>query len=95
MGTYGIILTTDDGGDTWTSQRCYGYANLSKVYFADENRGWIIGDSGTAFATQDGGKTWNAVDLATTANLRDISPGADGSLWITGEWGTVIRGTID
>ena len=34
-------------------------AELTDVFFADENLGWVVGESGTILRTRDGGNTWN------------------------------------
>ena len=38
-------------------------AELTDVFFIDENLGWVVGESGTKLRTRDGGKTWNAQQL--------------------------------
>lgn len=35
-------------------------AELTDVFFIDENLGWVVGESGTTLRTRDGGNTWNA-----------------------------------
>ena len=41
-------------------------AELTDVFFIDENLGWVVGDSGTTLRTRDGGKTWNAQTLSNS-----------------------------
>ena len=38
-------------------------AELTDVFFIDENLGWVVGESGTTLRTRDGGNTWNAQTL--------------------------------
>ena len=38
-------------------------AELTDVFFIDENLGWVVGESGTTLRTRDGGNTWNAQAL--------------------------------
>ena len=35
-------------------------AELTDVFFVDENLGWAVGESGVTLRTRDGGNTWNA-----------------------------------
>jgi len=35
-------------------------AELTDVFFINENLGWVVGESGTTLRTRDGGNTWNA-----------------------------------
>jgi photosystem II stability/assembly factor-like uncharacterized protein len=58
-GEFGIVMTTDNGGQSWTKQAklpddFYPYATL----FLDDKRGWTSGLGGVIQATVDGGKTW-------------------------------------
>ena len=41
-------------------------AELTDVFFIDENLGWVVGESGTILRTRDGGNTWNAQTLNNT-----------------------------
>ena len=45
---------------------------LRSVYFVDENRGWVVGGSGTFLVTNDGGKTWSQGKKFTADNIRDV-----------------------
>ena len=38
-------------------------AELTDVFFIDENLGWVVGESGTTLRTRDGGNTWNVQAL--------------------------------
>lgn len=69
VGQPSLILSTEDGGLTWTEQNvdpyaedCYQCAKagiyLRQVQFADENNGWAVGRFRTIYKTADGGKTW-------------------------------------
>jgi photosystem II stability/assembly factor-like uncharacterized protein len=61
-GDKGVIMTTDDGGRTWTRQmlkRGPKYYDLYSVGFTpDGSRGWVVGDAGVIFRTDDHGTTW-------------------------------------
>src|SRR5208282_3400209 len=61
-GDKGVIMTTDDGGRTWTRQmlkKGFKYYDLYSVAFTpDGSRGWAVGDAGVIFRTDDHGATW-------------------------------------
>ena len=58
----GAILSTNDGGQTWT-ERDTGTTNDWKgITFADANHGWVFGGQNLA-ATADGGQTWTVSTL--------------------------------
>jgi photosystem II stability/assembly factor-like uncharacterized protein len=49
------ILSTSDGGVTWTIQMSDTLNVFSSVYFADVSNGWTVGDNGAIFHTTNGG----------------------------------------
>lgn len=57
-GKYGLILYTEDGGDTWDSQESGIEEDIMRVAFVDEKTGWATGERGTIIHTEDSGKTW-------------------------------------
>jgi photosystem II stability/assembly factor-like uncharacterized protein len=74
VGALGTVLSTNDGGATWTRHnlvwhklipnviRETGYVepNLNTIYFTDSNNGWLGGEFGTILQTRDAGKSWNS-----------------------------------
>ncbi|MDP2365141.1 MAG: YCF48-related protein, partial [Ignavibacteria bacterium] len=58
VGSYGTIITTANGGATWTSQESRTGYDLSSVYFTDSNTGWAVGRNGTILHTTNGGATF-------------------------------------
>ncbi len=57
-GKYGLILYTEDGGDTWEAQESGTEEDLMRVTFVNEKTGWTAGRSGTIIHTENGGKKW-------------------------------------
>jgi len=66
VGSYGLILKTEDGGETWTKISGGSTSDprfLRRVYFVDEMHGWVVGSpslfsGGLVMRTVDGGNTW-------------------------------------
>src|SRR5258708_7270284 len=54
-GVEGIILSTTDGGASWTLQLSGTGYTLWGISFVDPNTGWAVGDFGTILSTTDGG----------------------------------------
>lgn len=70
MGEFGLVLRTDDGGETWqklppVSADFYPYDILS----VDENTAWVSGVAGQMRLTKDGGKTWEIKESKAGAPL--------------------------
>lgn len=61
-GDKGVIMTTDDGGRTWTRQtlkKGAKYYDLYSLAFTpDGSRGWVVGDAAVMYRTDDRGMTW-------------------------------------
>lgn len=57
----GVILATDDGGRTWTSQY-EGSAHLTALAFPDARHGWAAGPD-VLLHTANGGRAWAPVPL--------------------------------
>ncbi|HEY5650835.1 MAG TPA: YCF48-related protein, partial [Acidimicrobiia bacterium] len=71
VGDRSMLVQSTDGGATWASTQVKMQADLSggesmaaadpvfyDVAFADEQRGWIVGEFGKIMYTADGGATW-------------------------------------
>jgi len=86
VGLDGLLLRTEDGGQTWQLQRgkaevgeleqvgfaeVMGNASLYAVAVAG-NIGYAVGDVGTVFTTTDGGATWQRVEVPGEANFKWI-----------------------
>jgi photosystem II stability/assembly factor-like uncharacterized protein len=58
VGERGLIVLSDDNGQSWRQVPVPVSVSLSAVYFADDQRGWAVGHAGTVLATLDGGEHW-------------------------------------
>ena len=99
-GHWGLILHTEDGGETWKIQRSDTTVDqpLFSVYFSDASNGVAVGLWSLALRTTDGGATWNvvkvpALNVKETAgpNLYQVFPGKGAALYIAAEQGLVYR----
>jgi photosystem II stability/assembly factor-like uncharacterized protein len=88
------LLKTQDGGSSWQRVFLNGAdvnARLVRVVFADSQRGWVFGESGTVFATRDGGVQWTR-QAAPTRHLLlggtfvDYAHG-----WLVGAGATILQ----
>jgi len=60
VGTYGTILRTTNGGDTWTRQTSGTTEWLFGISFTDANTGTAVGAVGIILHTTNGGATWSS-----------------------------------
>lgn len=80
VGGDGFMLSSRDGGDTWTQERKFTNDMFRQIHFTDENVGWLLCERGQ-FArgnepvsyirkTTDGGKTWEKLEFADAGRER-------------------------
>ncbi|BAL24189.1 hypothetical protein AZKH_1876 [Azoarcus sp. KH32C] len=100
VGHWGVILHTEDGGETWTSQRMETSEDrpLFSVHFTDAQHGTAVGLWSLLLTTTDGGKTWDKVslpappnDTRADRNLMHVFADRRGDLFVVGERGTVLH----
>ncbi len=96
--SYGMILFSPDGGDTWLRQGEGSPAlqnnSLFDVWAVDTNIVWAVGANSCIIKTNDGGKTWVSItspQIPPATNLQSISVVGYNDIWISGESGTVIN----
>ena len=89
--TDSVVLFTDDAGATWRPKLVPSRDELIHLDFADEKRGWIVGDKGTILATTDGGVSWSRQRSGTNATLYHVDFESDERGWAVGERGTILR----
>jgi photosystem II stability/assembly factor-like uncharacterized protein len=100
-GHWGVVLHTEDGGETWKLLRQDTSVDqpLFSVYFMDKANGLAVGLWSLALRTSDGGVSWTSIKIPappgadkTGPNLYQIFAGKGGSpLFIAAELGVVYR----
>jgi photosystem II stability/assembly factor-like uncharacterized protein len=94
-----VILTSGDGGKTWT--RLFFDPDRQQavmdIFFTDENNGVAIGSYGLYLRTRDGGQSWeeNIIDEESDYHLNNILPLGDRRWLIAGEAGYSYRSSDD
>lgn len=93
------IITSGDGGQTWTRQ----YFDpdrlqaIMDIHFTDENNGVAMGAYGLYLVTEDGGESWldESVDYENEYHLNKMVRFDDGRRLIAGEAGYSYRSFDD
>jgi photosystem II stability/assembly factor-like uncharacterized protein len=100
VGHWGVVLVTQDGGETWALQRKDAKTDrpLFAVHFFDARQGVAAGLWSLVLTTNDGGATWRQVELkppegAKKADLNLLGLFADGQgrVFAAAERGMVLR----
>ena len=103
VNSFGDFLKTTDGGDTWESKRILGmstaawpYNTAYRLYFYDEDNGWVSEGNGSILHTSDGGDTWTrqSTGLSTYASKFDFISATTGwAVSATDNEGVVLKTT--
>ena len=100
VGQWGVVLRTDDAGESWTLQRYDTSVDqpLFSVWFRDRQRGYAVGLWSLMIATGDGGKTWTQVKIPpppgakkADRNLLKIFANQMGALFVAAEQGLILK----
>ncbi len=73
VGGDGVMLSTEDGGDSWIAVKKFTTDTLLQIYFENESTGWLLcqrniyarGSEPTSYLRRsvDGGRTWEKVEF--------------------------------
>ncbi len=93
VGERGIIMRSEDDGQTWSMPKSTTYRNLRDVAFSQDGNPVIVGDNGLVLRSENNGATWSRVEIeADTALTRIIFPAtAGGQGFIAGAGGVFFR----
>ena len=61
-------------------------AELTDVFFLDQDEGWAVGDRGVIWQTSDGGRHWQRRESGVTGKLESIYFVDRQHGWISGGW---------
>ena len=95
---YGLILRSQDNGETWLPNGQEG-DNYQDVFFISNEIGWIVGQAGSILKTTDAGNSWselrkptahgkdNLLKIHFTDEDRGVVVGEEGIVWYTQDGG--------
>jgi len=91
-GMDGIIIKTEDGGETWKLLTPEADFSLYQITVQGD-RGWAVGEFGRYFESTDGGNTWrlDKSSLRTMFWQRGLKFADSQHGWIVGFGGTIIH----
>ncbi|MEK6304509.1 MAG: YCF48-related protein [Acidobacteriota bacterium] len=93
-GQRGVILHSRNGGKTWEERFVAFGRDLSRVYFFNEQTGWVSGDAGLILHTTDGGSSWQAQSTRTNRSLLEVTFLSPLVGWVLASEGRLLR-TLD
>ena len=90
------LMRTTDAGATWTRVDIKDSdvdIRLVRILFANNELGWVFGETGALFMTRDGGTSWTRQRIPTRRLLLDGAFVGDRQGWLVGTGATVLRTT--
>jgi len=93
VGENGLILTTENGGQTWSIQASGTRNKLNSVFFYSSSIGWAVGDSGIIVRTSSGGVRWTPLTTGLTENLNSVFAMSQQIAWVVGSSGIILKTT--
>lgn len=67
-----VIMKTEDGAQTWTSQETGQEDILEDIFMLNDKIGWAVGENGIILHTKDGGMKWEKQESGTEETLRSV-----------------------
>lgn len=58
VGTYGVIIVSEDNGQSWTQASVPASVALTGIHFPTAEKGWAVGHDGLILHSSDGGQSW-------------------------------------
>jgi len=77
----------------WIEKQSNTIQNLNEVTFADENTGYVCGDTGTVLKTTDGGDSWISNNPGVSFNLRSIDFSDINTGFCVGKFNQILKTT--
>ena len=80
--TQGIIIKTEDGGDTWQRKRAVSYipSGIQAMQFLSKDTGYAFQEYDSLLTTYDGGNTWCSSNAYNTMGVINFINSTDGYL---------------
>jgi photosystem II stability/assembly factor-like uncharacterized protein len=93
VGNFGIILTTSDGGASWSQQISKSQLAFRKVLSFTPKKAVAVGLWSTMFRTTDGGAVWTEIPFPDKRMFIGIARIDSVTAWISGEKGLLLKTT--
>ncbi|MEK7397881.1 MAG: choice-of-anchor D domain-containing protein, partial [Candidatus Poribacteria bacterium] len=90
VGYNGTVISTINGGTSWTAQQSGTARSLNGVFFTDPLTGWAVGQYGTIMKTTNGGLSWTQLNLSISNTLMAVEFANPGKGWAVGEYGNIL-----
>jgi photosystem II stability/assembly factor-like uncharacterized protein len=96
VGAYGLFVSTDDGGATWSPRKIRAEdSHLNRISAGPTGKLYLAGESGTLLRSSDKGATWSEIRSGYQGSFYGILPLGEAALLAHGLRGHVLRSDDD
>ncbi|MFZ0391259.1 MAG: YCF48-related protein, partial [Calditrichia bacterium] len=99
LGSYGSVLYSSDGGNSWNfltqlfNNNTNSIPYLRDIVFTDQEHGYICGEGGALYESVDGGLTWSQMDVPVEVypfSLNSFGSTSGSALLVSGDNGYIL-----
>ena len=90
VGSYGVIVVSDDGGQSWQRQKLESKPSLIDVTHCPDGSLVTLAMEGQVWVSQDNGSSWAERDMATAEVPQALTCDPSGRLWVVASYGTIL-----
>jgi len=90
VGDEGMLLKTQDGGNTWIQETVTTSEDLNFVKFSSQ-LGFIGGSNGLLLRTSDGGINWSQISIGVNKEIKSILIHTQSNIWLVGKDGLIMK----
>jgi photosystem II stability/assembly factor-like uncharacterized protein len=91
VGSYGVIVVSNDGGQSWTRQKLEPQPSLIDVTHCPDGSLVALAMEGQVWVSQDNGGNWTEHDMGTVEVPQALTCDPAGQLWVVASFSTILN----
>lgn len=91
VGNYGVIVVSNDGGQSWVRQKLEPQPSLIDVTRCPDGSLVALAVEGQVWVSQDDGSSWVEHDMPTAEVPQALTCDPEGRLWVVGSFSTILN----
>jgi len=91
VGSYGVIVVSKDGGQSWQRQKLEQQPSLIDITHCPDGSLVALAMEGQVWLSQDNGGSWTEHDIGTAEVPQAITCDPAGQLWVVASYSTILN----
>ena len=91
VGSYGVIVISNDGGKSWQRQKLVSQPSLIDITHCPDGSLVALAMEGQVWVSQDNGGNWEGHDMETAEVPQALVCDPSGRLWVVASFGTILN----